>query len=314
MLPQKIEQFKPGSSFRAYLKVFDLQKREKRNGDSYLSLNLGDGNSKVGAKVWDRVDTFISILKVGGIYLFKGDVGVYNGKLDLKINDVEQAKEGIDGFDKEAFVEKPKFDLEKIFIEVENLIKTRVNNIHLKKISFKYLKEKGELFKRHYGAIKVHHAYVGGLMEHTLSMMKLASFLAVHYKLDESLLITGTLLHDCGKLQEIISVPAPGITLEGGLLGHIVSGTIYVKQLISEIDGFPKDLELRLLHLIVSHHGSKEFGSPEVPKTKEAIVLNLIDMIDSKLRIFTEAIEKSSGNDQLFSDYIPFLQRKILLK
>jgi 3'-5' exoribonuclease len=160
--------------------------------------------------------------------------------------------------------------------------------------------------------MNIHHAYPGGLLKHTAALIKLAVFIADQYNLNKELLVTGALFHDIGKLFEFSVVPSLNITIEGGLVGHIVLGNNILLELASKIKDFPKSTLLQIQHLILSHHGEKEYGSPEVPKTKEAFALHIIDLLDSKMAIFGELQEKSDKKE-LFSEYAHVLGRRILI-
>ena len=199
---------------------------------------------------------------------------------------------------------------------VQELIRS-VRNPHIKKLLQRFFK-KGELweeFKKAPAAKGIHHAYVGGLLEHCLSMARIADFLASHYSgVDRSLLLAGVMLHDIGKVKELqAEVGLIDYTPEGRLKGHLVIGSELVAQEARSLKDFPRDLLVRLQHLILSHHGRQEFGSPIVPMTVEAFLLNHIDEMDSKLNLLEQLRRKITGKEYTFSDYQRPLERFLYL-
>ncbi len=269
-----------------------------------------DKTGKIPAKVWNNADSYFKQISVGEIYMVNGSVNEFMSQKEIKVDALRAAPAEGGDFNPEDFAEQAAFDTEQLFAEMMGLMKTHLKSTHLLKMMELFSREYGAKFKAHYGAQKIHHAYLGGLMEHTLSMMKLAVFCADHYDLDKELLLMGVLFHDLGKMYEFNISPAVETTLEGGLLGHLVIGTAKFRELKERVPGFPGELSCKIQHLIISHHGEKEYGSPEVPKIPEAFVLHVLDLLDSKLNIFAEVVKKSETKG-LFSDYINILSRRL---
>ncbi len=305
-----IVDLKTGDKMDNYCKVLSLDKKNKKDGDPFLMLVLLDSSGKIKAKIWSNVKKYYSLLKAGEIFKFTGTVTEYKGELDVRISGVEKATSK--DYDAGDFFEKASFDIEALTLEIKEIVNNSINNNKVGELINLLFKTYEKDFKFHYGAMNIHHAYPGGLLKHTAALIKLAVFIADQYNLNKELLVTGALFHDIGKLFEFSVVPSLNITIEGGLVGHIVLGNNILLELASKIKDFPKSTLLQIQHLILSHHGEKEYGSPEVPKTKEAFALHIIDLLDSKMAIFGELQEKSDKKE-LFSEYAHVLGRRILI-
>ncbi len=305
-----IAELKTGDRLDTYCKVIGLDKKNKKDGDPFLMLVLLDKSGKIKGKVWSNVKKYYSLLKAGEIFKFTGTATEYKGELDVRISGIEKAAPG--EYDAAEFVEKASFDTDTLMIDIKNIVNESISTDKVKDlIDLLFKKHEAEL-KFHYGAMNIHHAYPGGLLKHTHALIKSAVFLSEQYDLNKEILVAGALFHDIGKISEFSVVPALNMTVEGGLVGHIVLGNNILLDLASQIKEFPKDILLQIQHLILSHHGEKEYGSPEVPKTREAFALHIIDLLDSKIAIFSE-LEEKSDSKELFSDYSHVLGRRIFV-
>lgn len=309
---KQIKEAKPGDRIMNAFKVLSLQKRTKKNGEPFLALELMDKTGKISGKIWENVDRSISLLKAGEIYKIKGTITEYQSKKEIKIESLNPVGANDRDVDRSDFQERPPFDVEKSYREMMDILKSSVSNPYLIQLIQTFSEKYGGVFKTHYGALKIHHAYAGGLLEHTLSVIKLAITLADMYDLDKEVMAVGALFHDLGKLKETTQDPPVGITREGGLIGHIVLGNEIFLDCQKQVSDFPPDLGMKIQHLIVSHHGEQEFGSPEVPKTKEAFALHIIDMLDSKLNIFQDIIDQTDPAGP-FSDFSRLLGRRVYI-
>ena len=307
-----IKDFQVGEKIDGYFKVFRAEKKSKKDGSAFLTLGLMDKTGKMPAKVWNNAEHYFKLIREGEIYKISGYVNEYMSQKEIKVDGLRALSSADGDINRGDFEEKAAFDTEALFDRMMETVKSNLENPYLAQLAGLFAEEYGEKFKNHYGAQMVHHAYVGGLLHHTYSMVRLALFCAGHYShlVDKELLITGVLFHDIGKMFEFNVSPAVAATMEGGLLGHLVIGNTVFLELKNKIPDFPEDLSCKIQHLIISHHGEKEFGSPEVPKIPEAFVLNILDLLDSKLNIVETAVKKSETAG-LFSDYIKVLGRRL---
>jgi len=307
---QQIKDLQVGKAVDGYFKVISVSKKAKKDGSSFLALEVMDKTGKIPAKIWENADHYFHILKEGEVYKINGYVNEYMNQKEIKVDTIRTLAATDKNVQVDDFAEKAAFDTGKTFEEMIITLKSHLANPYLLKLADLFSHEYGNRFKDHYGAQKVHHAYIGGLLQHTCSMMQTAIFCANHYTLDKELLLIGVLFHDAGKMFEFSVTPAIDTTMAGGLLGHLVIGNNIFLQLKEKIPGFPEELSVKIQHLIISHHGEKEFGSPEVPKIPEAYVLHILDLLDSKLKIFAETVS-STETKGLFSDYVKVLDRRL---
>ncbi|MDQ1352716.1 MAG: hypothetical protein QG657_3022 [Acidobacteriota bacterium] len=308
-----IKDLQVGQQVDTYYKLQAVEKRLKKDGTFFLALELMDKTGKIPAKVWDSAEASLKILKPGNMYRLKGYVNEYMNKKEIKVDGIRPASTADKDFDAGDFEEKSNFDTGALFNQLIETVKSNLTRPYYLQLVDGFVAAYSEKFKSHYGAQKIHHAYLGGLLEHTYSMVKLAVFIAEHYSLDKELLLIGTLFHDVGKIFEFSITPVPQATMQGGLVGHIVLGNGIFLELKNKIQGFPEELSIKIQHLIISHHGEKEFGSPEVPMIPEAYALHVIDLLDSRIKIMEEAI-KNAETGGIFSDYINALSRRLYVE
>ena len=275
----------------------DKQLAYKKNGDPYLTLSLVDRSGDVKGVAWDNVQAINKNFAAGDYVRVKGNAVEYRDALQLVVRHLEQ----LDPADVDArdFLPTTDRNVDQMLEQLIQISKT-VENRHLARLLAAFFEDKAfvELFKTAPAAKKMHHAYLGGLLEHTLSIARLIQAVAGHYKgIDEDLLLTGGILHDIGKIYEFSYETHIDYSDAGRLLNHIVIGVEMLEKKIASLNDFPKDLALVLKHMIVSHHGTRDFGSPEPPKTLEAIILYYLDELDAKVtgvRAFMEAEDESA--------------------
>lgn len=267
--------------------VFLVQAKEirhkKASGDQYLSLRLADRTGALDAKMWDNVSTFAHKFKEHDLVSVRGKVQLYNGNLQIIVHRIESIPNSDASL--ADFIPHTERDIETMYAEVLAMIET-FENPHLKRLMGSIFKNSkfAAAYKRAPAARSMHHARIGGLLEHVSSVVKLAILVSSHYDdIDRDLLVSGVLLHDLGKIRELTSGPSFEYTDEGRLLGHIAIGSAWIGRRCDEISGFPPRLKSLLLHMVLSHHGKLEFGSPQVPQFAEALALHYIDDLDSKL-------------------------------
>ena len=307
-----ISDFQTGDKIQNFFKILSIQKKSKKNGDPYLAMELLDKSGKINAKIWENLDSILPIVQAGKIYHISGLITEFHNQKEIKVDSLKPVSFNQNDISEEDFEEKAPFDVNKRFEDMMGILTTRIRNPYLLKLIEAFSITHRQEFEKQYGAQKIHHAYPGGLLEHTHAVMKLAIMVGEFYNLDMELLLVGALFHDIGKLVEYSRVPVVETTREGGLIGHIIIGNQMFLEMKNQIKDFPPDLSLKIQHLIVSHHGEREFGAPEVPKTPEAFVLHIIDLLDSKVKVFRETIEKADKG-KFFSEYNRILNRRIYI-
>jgi len=310
---QWIESLQTDTTVTWYYRIQEVSKRKTyKEKKDYLDLIIMDKSGRLPAKIWDNVERFYKMIQAGNIYKISGEVREYKGSKQLTISNLRPLNERDTDCHPEDFNELPSFDSAALLEETFSLLREHVSDPFLRQLSDRFREAYGPVLGQAYGAQKIHHAFAGGLLQHTHSLLKLVLAVAPHYGLDKELLLIGALFHDIGKTAEFKTQPALETTLAGGLLGHLVISLEIFLEMKNQIPDFPEPLSIRIQHLIVSHHGEKEFGSPEVPKTPEAYVLHLLDLLDSRLNIFSEQL-KAGETQKLFSDFNQALGTRILL-
>ena len=267
-------------------------------GKSYYSVYLQDKTGVIDGKIWD-LNNGIEHFETNDYIKIDGVVTSFNGSLQLNIKRVRRADER--EYDVSDYMPVTKNDSDKMYDELLGMIDS-ISNKYLKELlkSF-FVEDKAfiEVFRKHSAAKSVHHGFIGGLLQHSLSVAKLCDYIAGnYYAVNRDLLITSALLHDIGKTIELSSFPLNDYTDEGQLIGHIVEGAMMVRGKIDKIEGFPKVLSDEVIHCILAHHGELEYGSPKKPAIIEAQALSLADNMDAKLETMTEVLESGPVNDE----------------
>jgi len=286
---------------------------QKRDGNHYLNLTLTDKTGTLKGVIWDNVDQIASHITSGNFVTIKGTVSEYKGNLQLVVKDMSACDD--QSINPSDFLPATRRDVDKMYKRLLH-ISDSIETGYLKSLmdAFWADTEFVAKFKSAPAAKKMHHAYLGGLLEHTLSMALLADKIAGHYSgIDRGLLITGAILHDIGKINELEYRIKIDYTDEGRLLSHIVIGVLMVREKIKSLADFPEQTALLIEHMIISHHGSREFGSPEPPKTIEAVLLNYIDEIDAKVNGIREFME-SEDPSEAWTSYHRLLERHFFMK
>jgi 3'-5' exoribonuclease len=287
-----VNEVEPGQAVDDVFVGRDKQIAHKRDGAPYLILSLVDRSGNMKAVAWDNVQAMSEAFVAGDYVRVKGNAVEYKGKLQLVVKSLERPDPT--KLDARDFLPASERDTDQMLEQLIQISQT-VENKHLSRLLSAFFEDKAfvDLFKTAPAAKKMHHAYLGGLLEHTLSIARLIQVIAGHYKgLDRDLLLTGGILHDIGKVHEFSYDTHIDYSDEGRLLNHIVIGVEMLDTKIAALNDFPEDLSLVLKHMIVSHHGTRDFGSPEPPKTLEAIMLYYLDELDAKVngvRSFMEA-------------------------
>ena len=273
---------------------------ETRNGKPYDNLILQDKTGTLDGKVWDPNSQGIADYDEKDFIEVFGDVINYNGNLQLNIRQIRKAEEG--EYNPADYMPTTEKSTDGMYEELLGYIK-KVDNQYLRQVLDHYfIKDETFIrnFKGHSAAKTVHHGFAGGLLEHTLSVVKFCDYMAGAYPiLNKDLLFTAAICHDIGKTKELSSFPENDYTDEGQLLGLIVIGVEMIGDAVRNIPDFPEKLANELKHCIVAHHGELEYGSPKKPALAEAMALNLADNADAKMQTLTELFKDKKGNDWL---------------
>ncbi len=285
-----IETLREGERVAAIYLCKNKQSAVTKNGKQYESLTLQDKTGILDAKIWDPHSQGIDNFEVLDYIDVMGDVVSFQGALQLNVKRVRKARS--EEYNPQDYLPVSEQDVEVMYRELLELIGS-LKNPYLKKLAESFFaadKEFAKRFKFHSAAKRIHHGFVGGLLEHTLSVAKLCCHLADTYNiLNRDLIISAAIFHDVGKLEEISPFPANDYTDDGQLLGHVVIGSELVGEGIRKIEGFPKKLAAELKHCILAHQGELEFGSPKKPALPEAVALSFADNIDAKMQTMKEA-------------------------
>lgn len=292
-----IASWQAGEAVHGFALLRRREERRDKGGKLYLDLELADASGAIAGKAWSDSAALGQSFAAGDFVKFRGQVQSYRDQLQVKIDNCRRAGEGdrVDGFDEAELIPSTREDPEALWSTLAALLATlsREDSRQLAEIA---LSRHGEALRVHPAAKSIHHAYRGGLLEHTVSMMGLAARLADHYpELDRDLLLLGVLFHDLGKIVELGRMPGSDYTAPGRLIGHIVLGRDLARAAAGAVDGFPPERLLQLEHLVLSHQGRQEYGSPVEPATSEALALAAVDDLDSKLAVLRQLRENQRG-------------------
>jgi 3'-5' exoribonuclease len=295
----------------SFFLVHEKELRNTREGRAYLRLELGDRSGTIEARMWDQFESVAKDINRDDFVKVQARVELYRNRPQLALIQLRLAKP--DEIDLADYLPHTTADVEKMFGELRGYAES-MSNPWLKQLVLGMIAdpEIARCYKRAPAAKVMHHAYLGGLLEHVISLCGMARRVATHYpELDVDLLLTAAILHDVGKLEELCYERAIGYTTPGQLLGHIVMELETVTRAIDKIPGFPAPLKTVVQHLLISHHGQYEFGSPKLPMIREAMVFHYLDDLDSKLAAVRVALASPSGDDE-WSSYSAALGRKFL--
>ena len=313
---QFIKELTDKTEVNSVYRIANKQIRLNRNGDSYLQVEIYDKTGTLTVRMWNAGENVYRTFEVGDYIQVIGKAQVFQGNLQVIAKKLVLAPD--DAYNPDDYVKQAEIDISKLVRRLKQLVET-IHTPSLKNLADCLLVD-NEFMTRFCDApagVKNHHAYKGGLLEHTLSVMELADKTAALYPiLNRDLLLTGALVHDISKIDEIRFDVELAYSDEGQLLGHLVMGVEKLNEKIAEserLSGEPMSdyLKTQLKHLIISHHGEYEFGSPKLPMTLEAITLHHLDCMDSKIVGFAQLIQEDLNEDSNWTCYVPSLQRKI---
>jgi 3'-5' exoribonuclease len=298
-------------SITTFFLVHEKEIRNTREGKQYLRLELGDRSGTIEARMWDQFEAIAKEFGRDDFVKVQARVEIYRNRPQLSLLQVRRAKpEEVDIAD---FLPHTKEDIGKLWAQLLEYANS-IENPWLKQLVGGIISDPtvAACYKRAPAAKVMHHAYIGGLLEHVVGLCGLAKQVVYHYpELNADLLLTVAILHDVGKLEELCYDRAIGYTTEGQLLGHIVMELETVTNAMNLITGFPANLKTVVQHLLISHHGQYEFGSPKLPMIREAMVFHYLDDMDSKMAAVRASLATDSGEEE-WSTYSPALGRKFL--
>ena len=282
-------------NFDSFFLVLSRQQRSTKANKPYLNLILGDKTGQVEGRAWDLADPRIyKDVAKGDIIKARGCVSRFDDRLQMKIDQLRKALDG--EVERADLLPATTYDVSELWQQLLGFVES-FTEPHLKQLLTAMLSEPklAELYREAPAARQLHHAWLGGLLEHVVSLLKLGDRVAPHYPvLHRDLLLSGVILHDIGKIRELSWAIGFDYTVEGTLLGHIPMGIEMVEKAIDKLPDFPPRLRTLVVHLILSHHGKLEFGSPKLPMIPEALVLNFLDDLDAKMQAVASEFEKSA--------------------
>ncbi len=292
--------------------VASKQVKTKKNGEFYLAVTLADRTGHLQANMWDNVSDSIDAVELDDFVKVKGMVQKYNGRWQLTIHKIR--KLGDSEIDYSDYLPKTSKDIEQLWRTLGDFIET-FQNPWLKQLVRDFMADDAiaTAYKTAPAAKTLHHAFVGGLLDHVVSLFAACDLIARNYpQINRDLLLTGAFLHDIGKIHELAYQRSITYTTKGQLLGHMIIELEMLHAKLAAIPGFPEELKILIEHLIISHHGQYEFGSPKLPMFPEALMLHYLDDLDSKMESMRAHFERESELETAWTSYNPSLTRPLL--
>jgi 3'-5' exoribonuclease len=296
--------------------VLDKQLRANRNGNLYLQVELRDRSGSISARLWNAGEHLFRSFEVGDFLMTKGKVQLFQGSLQMILSQIERTE--TNKVELGDFLPHTDQDIDKLWDRLRGVL-LRLTNHHLRALAECFLMD--EAFERGFrqapAGVRNHHAYIGGLLEHVVTLIDAAErMLPLYPAVDRDLLLMGVFLHDIGKVRELSYSRVFAYSDEGQLIGHLVIGVEMLNEKVARVtdltgEPFPTELLLRIKHMILSHHGTYEFGSPRLPMTPEAIALHCLDNLDAKVHSFTRDIREDRNQASAWTPFNQSLQRRL---
>jgi len=309
-----VEDIKPGEMIEQPFLVQAKQLRTQRNGAFFLDLELADRTGVVPAKCWDATTELFESFAEDDFILVRAQGETYRRRLQLVVLDLKLIDPA--EVDPADFLPATKKDVDELAARLSELVEG-IENPHLNALLTAFFEDEDfrSQFSQAPAAVSIHHAWLGGLLEHTLAVAELAVALAERYpNLNRDLLVAGAILHDVGKIEQFDYSRSFRYTDAGGLLGHLPIGMRMVEQRAAELEDFPPDLLDQLSHMILSHHGEYQYGSPVLPATAEAMALHYLDNLDAKLVAFDQALLRDQNPQANWTDWNRIFERRLFKK
>ncbi len=302
-----------GEFFDGYYVLRSIQLSTTRANKPYLTFEFTDKTGRMKGKMWEDAANVYRALKQGDIVKIRAGVVEYQGTLELNVKKIRTVSQEDLGDNYARFVPASERNPDLDWTIIRNAV-DKIENDGIKELCELCLNDSGfcDLFERSPAGKLWHHGYLGGLLEHTASMVKLVEMLTDHYGfLNRDLMVAGAFFHDVGKIEELTCSTSIDYSMQGRLLGHIVLGTTFLNEKAKQCDKLEQETLVLLQHLVLSHQGTRENGCPVLPMTREAFVLYYIDEIDSKLNAINRELDKADGGSGEFTGYIKLLDRML---
>ena len=300
----------------SYFALASLQVREKKQGSGqYLALVLADKTGTMEVRMWEEFADAITNCNEGCYVKAQGQISKYQGKFQITIQKMRHA--AVSEVEAADYVPTTKFDVEEMWAELRGYV-SAFENEDLRRLVFAFLDdaEIGPAFRDAPAAKRLHHAWLGGLLEHVLTLVRVCRGTAPFYpEVEPDLLLTGAILHDIGKVRELSWKTSFGYTLEGQLIGHISIAQGMLREKIAELPGFPERLRVLVEHMVLSHHGRYEFGSPKLPMTPEAVLLSALDDLEAKMQAMRNEFAASMAGGRSaeeMTEWVRSMERPLL--
>jgi len=288
------------------------QVKAKKSGEPYLALTLGDRTGHLDAKMWDNVEDVLEAFDQDDFVKIKGLINRYKNRFQLTIH--KARKLGESEVDFADYLPKTTKDIDELWQTLTGFVSS-IEEPHLRTLIEAFMADPdiAAAYRTAPAAKTLHHAFIGGLLDHVVSLCRSCDLVSRNYpQVNRDLLLTGAFLHDIGKIHELTYARSFSYTTRGQLLGHMIIELEMLHDKIKLVPGFPADLQTLVEHLIISHHGHYEFGSPKLPMFPEAVMLHYLDDLDSKMESMRAHLERETGLDGPWSTYNPSLQRPLL--
>ncbi len=313
---QKVADLRDGDTVDEVYLLADKQLRANRNANLYLLAQVRDESGAISVLMWNVSESQLAHIQPGDFVRVRGKVQLYQGNLQVIATRVERID--AEGLDRRQFEPQPSTDAERQFERLQSLL-LQVDDPDVRDLMQCFLEDEAlvELLKQAVAGVRAHHAYPGGLLDHVTNMAEAATRIKDLYPtVDHSLLMAGIFLHDLGKVREIDPANNSVYTDEGQLIGHVVIGIEMLNDAVARFERrfgriFPVEKLLRIKHMILSHHGRLEFGSPKLPMTPEAIALHHLDNLDAKVNEFSSVIASDPNSQASWTPFIPRIDRKL---
>ncbi|HTW31651.1 MAG TPA: OB-fold nucleic acid binding domain-containing protein [Candidatus Sulfotelmatobacter sp.] len=292
--------------------VVSKQIKPKKSGEPYLALTLGDRSGQIEAKMWDNVEEVLEAFEQDDFLKIKGLINKYKQRFQLTIHKLRKLGESEIEFD--DYLPKTTKNIDELWQTLAGFVAT-FENPHLRGLvqAFMADPEIASAYRNAPAAKTLHHAYIGGLLDHVVSLFRSCDLMCKNYpQINRDVLLTGAFLHDIGKIHELTYNRSFTYTTKGQLLGHMIIELEMLQAKLAQFPAFPEELKTMVEHLIISHHGQYEFGSPKLPMFPEALMLHYLDDLDSKMEAMRAQFERESSLDGAWTSYNPSLGRPLL--